>query len=95
MDFDAARSAAIGAELIGTSISSGGDGSPGKGTEQKLRIDNPHIRFYDNRRGYLLCDFDRQRCLATFRAVDKVTTPDGKLATAASFSIDADKPGLA
>ena len=53
------------------------------------------IRFYDDRRGYLRCDFDRQRCQATFRAVDKVSTPGGKTTSIASFAIDADRAGLA
>jgi alkaline phosphatase D len=94
-DFDNANSATLGAEFIATSIASGGNGSAGSTASAKLRSENPHIRFYNGQRGYTLLDFDRQRCEATFHAVDKVSTANGKVATVGTFAVEAGKPGIA
>ena len=94
-NFDDAKSPTLGAEFICSSISSAGDGSAGAATSAKLRADNPHIKFYDGRRGYTLLDFDRKRCEASFQAVSKVTIPGGKISTIKKLAVEAGKPGIA
>lgn len=95
VDFDKPKAPPVGVEFVATSISSDGDGGPAKSTGARLMANNPHLRFYDARRGYLMCDFSHQRCEASFRTVEFVTKRGAKTATAASFSVDAKKPGLA
>ena len=94
-DFDDDKSPTLGAEFICSSISSAGDGSAGAATSSKLRADNGHIKFYDGRRGYTVLDFDRKRCEATYRAVAKVSTPNGAVSTIKTLAVEAGKPGIA
>lgn len=93
-DFDKANSPKIGAEFICTSIASGGNGGAGATASAKIRGDNPHIKFYDGRRGYTLLDFNRKRCEASFFAVDKVATANGKVSQIGKFAVEAGKPGI-
>lgn len=95
VDFDKPKAPPIGVEFVATSISSDGDGGRALSTGKSLMANNPHLRFYDARRGYLLCDFGRQRCEASFRTVEFVTKRDAKTATASSFTVEVKKPGLA
>jgi alkaline phosphatase D len=94
-NFDDAKSPTLGAEFICTSISSGGDGSKGEKAAAKIRADNPHIKFHNSQRGYTLLDFDRTRCEASFHAVNKVSTPGGKMSAIGNFTVEAGKPGIA
>ncbi|MBB1253049.1 alkaline phosphatase D family protein [Streptomyces alkaliterrae] len=81
-------------ELVTTSVSSGGDGARRPANWQTLTDANPHLRFYDGRRGYLLVTLDARRLRADFRTVDRVTTPGAEIGTAASFVCEAGAPGL-
>jgi hypothetical protein len=35
-----------------------------KSAGNRLMANNPHLRFYDARRGYVVCDFGQPRCEA-------------------------------
>jgi alkaline phosphatase D len=91
-DFDDARSPVVASELVGTSLSSGGDGRAGGG-EAMLR-DNPHVKFFDGRRGYVRCTVTPERLVADYRLVGYVTRPDAAIATAASFIVENGRPGV-
>ncbi|HJU73978.1 MAG TPA: alkaline phosphatase D family protein [Gemmatimonadaceae bacterium] len=84
----------VGVELVGTSISSGGDGQPmtdwGRWTLQY----NPHMKYFDARRGYVLCNVTRDRLSADYRIVPLVTRPGGGVETAATFVVENGKPML-
>jgi len=94
-DFDDPSSAVVASELVGTSISSNGDGEvygPYYGPMIKY---NPHIRFFDgDRRGYLRCHLDRDRLRADLRVVSTVSRPDAPESTFASFVVEEGKPGV-
>src|SRR3546814_18319737 len=50
----------VAGEFVGTSISSGGDGSDKrKGTDEWLAR-NPALKFANDQRGYLVCDVNRE-----------------------------------
>ena len=93
LDFAKPDSPIIGTEFIGTSITSSGDGSDTRPEAEKLRAENPHIRFYNNQRGYVLCTVTPQRWQADYRVVARVTVPDAAVTTRASFIVADGKPG--
>lgn len=84
----------VGVELLATSISSGGDGVPVMSNAEKLRANNPHLKFISDQRGYHRHTVTRERWLADFRVVDQISTPGAPVSTAKSFVIEAGKPGL-
>jgi len=52
-DYRDAKSPAVATELIGTSISSGGDGADRVANTDALLAKNPQIKFFNNQRGYV------------------------------------------
>ncbi len=55
---------------------------------------NPHLRFYDGRRGYVTVALGREAARADFRTVPYVTRPGAPVTAAASFVTAAGGPGL-
>lgn len=93
-DFDNPDSAVVASELVGTSISSGGDGvDQYPGTEAALR-ENPHIKFSSARRGYVRCAIEPDGFHADFRTVAAVSRLDAPVTTATSFQLIRGRPGL-
>ncbi|CAN5286281.1 alkaline phosphatase PhoD [soil metagenome] len=92
-DFDDPDSATLGSELVGTSITSGGDGSPSAAYGETVLKRNPHIGYFNNQRGYVRCDLDRRRWRSDFRVVPYVRRRGAPVRTAASFTIDDGRPG--
>ena len=85
---------ALAVEFVATSISSGGDGSDlRKGSEQIL-AENPHVKFMNDLRGYVLSEVGRDVWKSDYRVVDQVRLPGGKLSTRASFVVERGAPGL-
>ncbi|GAA2352676.1 alkaline phosphatase D family protein [Streptomyces harbinensis] len=93
-DFDDPASRTLGVELVTTSISSGGNGARRPANWEAMMTVNPHLRFYDGRRGYVLVSLDEQRVRADYRVVSGVTEPGGTVSTAGSFVSRAGEPGL-
>lgn len=93
-DFDDSDAKPVGVELVTTSLSSGSDGAERPDNWQTFIEANPHLKFYDGRRGYLLLTLDRDRLRADFRTVSHVTAPGAEISTAASFETRAGDPGL-
>jgi alkaline phosphatase D len=93
-DFDDRSSRTVGAELVATSVSSGGNGSDKPANWDTYMTANPHMRFYNGRRGYLTVSLGRTQARADFHALPYVTTPDAGLTTVASFAMEAGNPGL-
>ncbi|NGO72133.1 alkaline phosphatase D family protein [Streptomyces boncukensis] len=93
-DFDDAGSPTRGVELVTTSIASGGNGADKPDNWNALMEANPHLRFYNGRRGYLLVTLDGERLRADYRTVPEVTSPGAPVATAASFVSRKGAPGL-
>lgn len=84
----------VGAEFVGTSISSGGDGSDKrKGTDEWLAL-NPELKFANDQRGYLLCDVNREAWQTKFMVVDKVTTPTNILSKRATGVVARGEAGV-
>ena len=92
-DFNNPKSKTIGTEFVGTSISSGGDGSETNPTTEGILAENPHIKFFNNRRGYVRCELTPQRWQSDYRTVEAVTTLDAPITTKASFVVENGRPG--
>jgi alkaline phosphatase D len=94
VDFDDARSPAIGSEFMGTTISSGGDGADMTDFGERGLAANPHIHFFNGQRGYIRCTATRDRWLAEYRVVPWVTRPGAGIATRAAFAVAHERPGV-
>ncbi|MFE6715015.1 alkaline phosphatase D family protein [Streptomyces sp. NPDC057695] len=93
-DFRDPSSRTVGTEIVATSISSGKDGADRPSNYDKLMRANPHLRFFNGRRGYVTVALGEEAARADFRTVPYVTTPGAPVATAASFVTEAGNPGL-
>jgi alkaline phosphatase D len=95
-DFDDPGSPVVGAELTGTSISSGGNSDVAgfHAAYDPIKVESPHWQFIDNQRGYLLCSADRDALSTELRAVSTITRPGGSVATYARFVVADGVPGV-
>ncbi len=80
----------VGSELVCTSITSTGNGT-GSTTDPTMAW-NPHLKFYNDNRGYVNTRITKEAMTADFRVLDYVTTPGSPVSTKASFEI---RDGLA
>ncbi|MEU5212204.1 alkaline phosphatase D family protein [Streptomyces sp. NPDC020742] len=93
-DFSDPGSRTAGVEFVTTSIASGEDGADKPANWATYLAANPHLKFYNGRRGYLTVTLDRDTARADYRTVSAVTTPGAPVRTAASFVTEAGAPGL-
>ena len=87
-------SAVVGSEFVGTSISSGGDGGDVRADTAAVPAANPHVRFFNDQRGYVRCTVTPERWQADYRVVSYVSRPSAPVSTRASFVVEAGRPGL-
>ncbi|MGH3615397.1 MAG: alkaline phosphatase D family protein [Pseudonocardia sp.] len=92
--FDDPASPVVGTELVSSSISSGGDGSETRRDTATTLAENPHLRFYNNRRGYVRTRFTPGSMTADFRVLSHVQRPGAPVQTRASFVVEDRSPGL-
>ncbi|MFE0188828.1 alkaline phosphatase D family protein [Streptomyces sp. NPDC058989] len=93
-DFKDPASRTAGVEFVTTSIASGKDGADKPANWATYMAANPHLKFYNGRRGYVTVTLDQDTARADYRTVSAVTTPGAPVATAASFVSEAGDPGL-
>lgn len=90
-DFDDVRAAPIATELCGTSITARGRA---QSATDRVVQENPHILYGDSaHRGYVLLDVTPERCTAQLRVIEDPTDRLTGVRTAATFAIDAGRPG--
>jgi alkaline phosphatase D len=92
--FDDPAAPVVGSELVATSITSGGDGSETRPDTATTLAENPHIRFYNNRRGYVRTRFTPNEVTADFRVVPYVKQPGAPVETRGTFVVEDRRPGL-
>jgi alkaline phosphatase D len=83
----------VATEFVGSSITSGGDGTPAPKNRETLLAENPFVRYYSAQRGYVRCTVTPSVWRSDFVVVDKVTAPGGKISTGASFQVESGRPG--
>jgi alkaline phosphatase D len=86
----------VGAEIVGTSISSGGN--PDRTGFELLygliKAESPHWKYLNNERGYVRCAVGPAEIAADLRVVDTVTAPQANVMTRASFVVENGRPGI-
>jgi alkaline phosphatase D len=92
-DFSNPTSATVATEFVGTSISSGGDGSDFPDSMRPVLAENPFVRFHNDQRGYVRCDVTAERFRTDFRVVPFVTSEGAPISTRASFVVEDGQPG--
>ncbi len=93
-DYRDPGSEVVGAEFVGTSISSGGDGHDGGGDHGDMLAENPHIKFFNGRRGYLRCRVTTDEWHTDYRVVPYVSRPGAGVSTRATFTVRDGVAGL-
>jgi alkaline phosphatase D len=93
-DFDDLGSRIVATEFVGTSISSGGDGTAAPKTLATLLAENPFVKFHNAERGYVRCEVTPKQWRSDFRTVEFVTRPGAPVHTRASFVVEDQRPGL-
>ena len=93
-DFDQLDSKVVGAEFVGTSISSGGDGRDERKQTQTILSENPFVKFFNAQRGYVKCEVTPGQWRTDYRIVPYVTRPGAPIATRQSFIVEAGRPQL-
>ncbi|PTH84563.1 alkaline phosphatase [Streptomyces sp. A244] len=93
-NFDDPASKTVGTEFTCTSVASGGNGVAKPAEWDTYMKANPHMKYFDGRRGYVRVDMDRELSQVDFRTVPAITTPGGGISTTASFVTEVGSPGL-
>ncbi|MCP3028606.1 alkaline phosphatase [Halobacillus sp. A5] len=93
-DFDDLSSSMLGAEFVGTSISSGGNGADKRADTDRILEQNEHIRFFNDYRGYVRCEVTPTSWKADYRVLPFVTEPNADISTRASFVYEKDQEGI-
>ncbi len=88
------KSATLGSEFVGTSISSGGDGRDKLDITDQELAENPHLHFFNAQRGYVKCSVTPKEWRTDYRIVPYVTRRGADISTRASFVIEAGKAGV-
>jgi alkaline phosphatase D len=94
LDYADPTSRTVGTELVCSSITSGGDGTDVAGGRHPWMPWNPHLRFYNNQRGYVRTTITPESMTADFRVVPFVTRPGAPVHTRATFVVEDGVPGL-
>ncbi|PLR77422.1 alkaline phosphatase [Bacillus sp. V3-13] len=93
-NFDDPNSRIFGAEFVGTSITSGGNGADKRADTDRILALNPHIKFFNDYRGYVRCTVTPDRFQADYRVVPFVSTKGADISTRASFLLEKDQQGI-
>jgi len=94
VNFDDLDGRPVATEFVGTSIASGGDGAARPSKLEGILADNPFVKFHNTQRGYVRCTATPKQWKTDFQIVEYVTRPGAPLTTAASFVVEAGRPGV-
>lgn len=92
LDYQDTDSPVVGSELVCSSITSTGNGSP---TWQSPNMAlNPHLRFSADQRGYVRTAITKEKMSVDYRSLPSVTSTDAAAYTQASFELHDGQRGL-
>ncbi|MER6576651.1 alkaline phosphatase D family protein [Nonomuraea sp. NPDC001023] len=94
LDYDDPTGPTVGSELVATSITTGGDGADSDPATHPYLTINPHLKFYNNQRGYVLTKIERDLLTADFKVVPQVREPGAQAYTRATFVVEDRVPGV-
>ncbi len=84
----------VAVELVTTSVTSAGDGLDEYPDTRNLLAENPHVSFFDGRRGYVRTRITEREMTVDFRSLAYVTRPNAPVRTSGSFVIEPGDPTL-
>jgi alkaline phosphatase D len=87
------KSPVVATEFVGTSITSGGDGTAMTERMKTVMANNPFLKFYNGQRGYVSCEVTPSQMRAKYQGVDYVSKPGAPLVTRATFVVENGQPG--
>jgi len=73
---------------VGTSISSGGDSSDVRSGTSETLDKNPHVKFWNDQRGYVRCRLTQDAWQTDYRVLPHVREPGAPIATRASLIVE-------
>jgi alkaline phosphatase D len=59
-----------------------------------MQGDNPHLKWFENRRGYVRCKVTEQDWIAEYRSVPFVLKPGAPVNTASGWKLEHGRPGI-
>lgn len=93
LNFRDPKSPVVGTELVGTSMTSGGNGGNVIPEYERAARRNDFVRWYNSNRGYVSCKVTPQQWTSYFRVTPYVDRPGSPLETPAAFVIENGQPG--
>ena len=93
VDYRLENAPIVGTEFVGTSISSGGDGSDVQDATAAMLAENPSVRFFNGQRGYVRCAITPTSWTSDYRVLEYVTHQGSPISTRASFIVETGRPG--
>ena len=84
----------VATEFVGTSITSGGNGTAEVDGLDAIIAANPWVRFHNRQRGYVRCTVTPRSWTSDFRIVEDILSPGAPARTLRSFVIEAGRPGV-
>ena len=93
--FSSPAAPTVAVELVGTSISSGGDGGDRSSwVNERALAESPHIRWHNARRGYISCAVTPDTWRAEYRTVPFVSRPGAPVETASRWRLTRGRAGV-
>ncbi|NUS09191.1 MAG: alkaline phosphatase [Nonomuraea sp.] len=93
-DYQDPESKSVAVELVTTSVTSAGNGFDEYPNTQILLDENPHVKFFNGRRGYVRTKISQQEMKVDFRSLSRVTEPYAPAYTSGTFVIEPGSPAL-
>ena len=93
-DYQDPASKSVAVELVTTSVTSAGNGLDEYPNTQVLLNENPHVKFFNGRRGYVRAKLTEREMKVDFRSLSRVTEPYAPAYTSGSFVIEPGDPAL-
>ena len=88
VDYDRPEEKTVATEFVGTSISSGGDGTLMPDGHEGIMHENPFLKFHSRERGYVKCTVTPTEWRSDYQAVEYVSKRGAPLITRASFVVE-------
>ncbi len=83
----------VATEFVGTSVTSGGNGSAEVIGLDAMMAANPGVRFHNRQRGYVRCEVTPQSWTSDYRIVEDILSPGAPARTLKSFVVESGKRG--
>ncbi len=93
LDFQDPKSPLVGTELVGTAMTSGGNGGNVIPEYERAAEQNDFVKWYNSNRGYVTCELTPDAWTSYFRATPFVDKPGSPILTKGTFVIEQGKPG--